>query len=260
MEKFEYKTRCDVEAFKTLRLITQNGGLFLSSLHISDITGRFHHNVVRDLKRDISQLLQSLNFIRSDIKNDSILEKYLNIDEDEYTYIIKREPMGKLGRKSEVIYMNETLALNCLSRYSPLVRLLVSRVFIETNKQLLEKGTSIFDNQSINRAVYNYIVNKSRDPRSNDNDRITLRKIADEMLSEHNDLKLEYKKIVTPEVSDFRLTSGPFYSIDDFRKLYFDKLNWSNTQIEDFFTENNIINRESAMSRPLWERESLWDA
>ena len=160
------------KALEKLNLLVKDEDVWLSSLDLSEITGKLHHNVLRDIRKDIIETLNSnLRNLRTEIKFDfssqESLSKLLN---DTKTYIssldvdnvyastinaLKIEEYDILTRNGRQTYylLNRDASFLILSRYSLEVKSLVNHLFFKSVDLMKSKGYIINNVDDMYRAT-----------------------------------------------------------------------------------------------------------
>ena len=167
----KYYNRDFLEAFN---LLIQDGEAWLSSLDLSEMSGRTHDNVLKDIRRDIISVYDSLGlktpiinhlmnnsgklvkfhegskFNLSDIVDASkVIAKMYSNENYSFSYeivrnlkiISKKRQSG--GGLVEYYLLNREVALMCIMRYSPVIRAHVSNLFFKSVDMLKSKGHKI---------------------------------------------------------------------------------------------------------------------
>lgn len=170
----KYNTYYNKTALETLNLIVENDDVWLSSIDLSNISGRNHKHILRDIERDILSVYDHLglhsplldNVLRKTqskngfgIKETQIGDILMKIknevnerisgNEDEFdkkiVEDIKVESRYRLteGGRFNYYILNRKASLMCLMRYSPVVRAYISDLFLDTVDMMKSKGYEI---------------------------------------------------------------------------------------------------------------------
>lgn len=175
-ERPKYNTYYNKVVLETLNLIIENDDVWLSSIDLANISNREHHNVLRDIERDILSIYDHLGLhsptldeklrnlrnllkiedVTKEKQSDDILTKIINEvnelvsdNEDDFDKKIlkeiKVETRYRLTERGRFRYyvLNRKASLMCLMRYSPIVRAYVSDLFLDTVSMLKSKGYEV---------------------------------------------------------------------------------------------------------------------
>ena len=130
----------NLESLSHLELIIKEGDHWMTSLQLSEISGRDHKNVLRDIERDILNKKKKLRnmikrnnddtFITPGLKFEpsfkEILSKSMNnmkVVEDVY--------YDKSNKRSKMYLLNRDASLICLTRYNFEIQVFVNHLFLE---------------------------------------------------------------------------------------------------------------------------------
>lgn len=160
------------KALEKLNLLIKDEDIWLSSLDLAEITGKLHYNVLRDIRKDIIETLNSnLRNLRTELKfefsSQESLSKLLN---DTKTYIsslnvdnvyastieaLKIEEYDILTRNGRQTYylLNRDASFLILSRYSLEVKSLVNHLFFKSVDLMKSKGYIINNVDDMYRAT-----------------------------------------------------------------------------------------------------------
>lgn len=170
-----YNTFYNKGILSALNLLIENDDVWLSSVQLSEISGRPHKHVLRDIERDISSLYESLSYTNSEAYEiihgqtdkrlpkfglpsklslstvigevNDIFESSENYDEFEKNILSNIKVLIKKRRTSGGTYdyylLNRQASLMCLMRYSPVIRAYVADLFFKSVDMLKAKGHGI---------------------------------------------------------------------------------------------------------------------
>lgn len=172
----KYNTYYNKTALETLDLLIEKDDVWFSSIDLSNISGRNHFHVLRDVERDILSIYDNLGLhspsldkklrnLRTltkteigsnEIQSDDILTKIINEvnelisdNEDDFDKEVlndvKIETRYRLteGGRFRYYILNRQATLMCLMRYSPVVRAYVSNLFFKYIDMMKSKGYEI---------------------------------------------------------------------------------------------------------------------
>ena len=160
------------DALGRLNLLIREGEVWLSSMELAKITSKLHYNVLRDIREDIVDGVNSiLRNLRTALKiegsSQETLMKYLErvqnqlkeID-DNNIYInsilsikVKEEEILSGNGKITYYLLNREASLMILSRYSAEVRIVISNLFFKSVNLMKSKGYKIDNADDIYRAT-----------------------------------------------------------------------------------------------------------
>lgn len=187
-----YNTFYNKEILSTLNLLIEDGDIWLSSLQLAEVSGRPHKHVLRDIERDVISIYESLSYTNE--KAYAILKKHLNSakrltkigqgldtmrefikkmngvfqESEEYDNFdkdiiesidVKTKIRKTIGGKYEYYLLNRQVALMCLMRYSPVIRIHVSNLFFKSVDMLKYKGYEVKSTKDIYMSIDEEINN-----------------------------------------------------------------------------------------------------
>ena len=162
----------NAKALEKLNLLIKDEDVWLSTLDLAEITGKLHYNLIRDIRKDLEDGINSiLRNLRTSLKfeggsQESLsnyierVKKYvLSLGEDN-VYIssicnIKIEELTYLSSGGKFTYylLNREASFIILSRYSPEIRLIISNLFFKSVDLMKSKGYIINNVDDMYRAT-----------------------------------------------------------------------------------------------------------
>lgn len=228
--------------------------VYVTSKQISDITGKRHDHVIRDIDEDLAKMKETVRKSKGDPKFGATLEKTLRDMKVKEGVLV-----GAQSKDNRVIYLNRLSSIICLARYNRIVAVTIADLFLTVHDEAKELNVDITkEPMPIKRAIHNYLVGRLRNADYDDATKVVVYKELYDLLEENNDLKIEHDKVIPQQVADMKMLDT-FYSLDDFDEMYFAKLGWSAIDVIRFFDKHQIWNSRSHMVRPLWRNEDLYD-
>ena len=246
----------DPKLLNELKLILDSDNeVYVTSKQISDITGKNHFHVLRDIDKDLAKMKETVRKSKVESKLGSILEKTLR-DMKVKEGVLQGDNYYKDNR---IVYLNRLSSIICLARYNRIVAVTIADLFLTVHDEAKELNVDITkEPMPIKRAIHNYLVGRLRNADYDDATKVVVYKELYDLLEENNDLKIEHDKVIPQQVADMKMLDT-FYSLDDFDEMYFAKLGWSAIDVIRFFDKHQIWNSRSHMVRPLWRNEDLYD-
>lgn len=246
----------DPKLLNELKLILDSDNeVYVTSKQISDITGKNHFHVLRDIDKDLKKMKETVRKSKVESKLGSILEETLR-DMKVKEGVLQGDNYYKDNR---IVYLNRLSSIICLARYNRIVAVTIANLFLTVHDEAKELNVDITkEPMPIKRAIHNYLVGRLRNADYDDATKIVVYKELYDLLEENNDLKIEHDAVIPLQVADMKMLDT-FYSLDDFDEMYFAKLGWSAIDIIRFFDKHQIWNSRSHMVRPLWRNEDLYD-
>lgn len=162
----------NLKALSKLNLLIKDEDVWLSSLDLAEITGNLHHNLLRDIRKDLVDAINSiLRNLRTSIKFDlgsqeslsnyiERVKNYVKSLEEDNVYIssicnIKIEELNHLTAGGKFVYylLNREASFIILSRYSPEIRMIISNLFFKSVDLMKSKGYIINNVDDMYRAT-----------------------------------------------------------------------------------------------------------
>ena len=246
----------DPKLLNELKLILDSDNeVYVTSKQISDITGKNHFHVLRDIDKDLKKMKETVRKSKVESKLGSILEETLR-DMKVKEGVLQGDNYYKDNR---IVYLNRLSSIICLARYNRIVAVTIANLFLTVHDEAKELNVDITkEPMPIKRAIHNYLVGRLRNADYDDATKIVVYKELYDLLEENNDLKIEHDAVIPLQVADMKMLDT-FYSLGDFDEMYFAKLGWSAIDVIRFFDKHQIWNSRSHMVRPLWRNEDLYD-
>lgn len=159
-------------ALEKLNLLIKDEDVWLSSMDLAEISGNIHKNVMRDIREDIENglnsilrnlrtwlkfepgsqetLIESLSSLQRNLKESGMNNVYVQSILD---IKIKEETRLTKGGKFSHYLLNREASLIVLSRYSPEIRILISNLFFKSVDLMKSKGYVVNDVDDMYRAT-----------------------------------------------------------------------------------------------------------
>ena len=149
-ESTKYNQYFNLEALAHLDLIMEDKEYWMTSLQLSEISGRLHKNVLQDIERDLTIKKEIYENKIKSIKDDSTGLKFqpsakkdiieglsqIKIKEDVYK--------DSSGKENKYYKLNRNAALFCLARYNFLTQVYINKRFLDyvdkENEELKDKA------------------------------------------------------------------------------------------------------------------------
>ena len=142
----KYNEKYNLDALENMYSILEKRNYWMTSLHLSKLSGRSHDKVKRDIERDIVNKLQEL---KDSIPTNKKFKNLNNIDDfvrsiDSCEYKISHYK-DSLNRRQTLYVLNREASLLCLARYNYAIQTRINSLFLELYDKENEKIKSELD-------------------------------------------------------------------------------------------------------------------